>query len=352
MLKRTLAAAAIGLFAMQPAIAETPAEFFKGKTIKLLVGYNPGGGYDVYARILANHYARHIPGSPNIVVQNMPGAGSLKATNYLYNVAPKDGTAIATMSRNIPLLGILGAKNVQFDPLKMNWLGSSTSGEADSYILWYRADQGITSIKDIIGPKGKEVVLGSTAPGSTGTDVPRVLADTIGLRHKMILGYRGSDDLFLAIARGEIKGRTVGLSAVKSSQAAWLDRKTMIPLVQFARVTRHPEFPNVPTARELAKDAKALQLIKFNEASFQFGRPFAAPPDMPADRLKALRTAFMAAHADPAYLEEAKKLNISVDPLDGEKVTEVIKEIAASDTDLIEYMRNLFAEAAKAKKKK
>lgn len=339
---RTATLIAVTTLALAPAIAQTPAEFFKGKTMKFIVGYNPGGGYDVYARVLSNHFGKHIPGNPTFIVQNMPGAGSLKATNYVYNVAPKDGTVMVTMSRNIPLLGILGGdKNIQFDPIKMNWLGSSTSGEADSYILWYRADQGITSIKEAIGPNGKELILGSTAPGATGTDVPKILTDTIGLRHKMIVGYRGSDDLFLAISRGEIKGRTVGLSAVKSSQPAWLDRKMVIPLVQFARVTRHPEFPNVPIARELAKDEKSLLLIKFSEAPFQFGRPVAAPPDIPADRLKALRTAFMAAHADPGYLEEAKKLDISVDPINGEGVTEIIKEIAASDKDQIEYMRKL-----------
>lgn len=349
MLKRSIAAIlAAATLTGTTASAETPAEFFKGKTMRFIVGYNPGGGYDVYARVLANHYGKHIPGNPNVIVQNMPGAGSLKATNYVYSVAPKDGTVIVTMSRNIPLLGILGGdKNIQFDPVKMTWLGSSTSGEADSYILWYRADQGIKSVKEAIGPTGKELILGSTAPGSTGTDVPKVLADTIGLRNKMILGYRGSDDLFLAIARGEIKGRTVGLSAVKSSQASWLDRKTMLPLVQFARVTRHPEFPDVPTARELAKDEKSLLLIKFNEAPFQFGRPVAAPPDIPADRLAALRTAFMAAHKDPGYLAEAKKLDISVDPIDGENVLRIIKEIAASDKEQIEYMRKLFSPTAK-----
>ncbi len=349
-IRTTAAFVAAGVLAVSPASAKSPAEFFKGKTIKFLVGYNPGGGYDTYSRILSKHYGRFIPGKPTFVVQNMPGAGSRKATNYIYSVAPKDGTVMGMISRNMPLLGILGGKKIKFDPRKFTWLGSSSSGSKDAYILWYRTDTGVKSIKEAIGPNSKQLILGSTAPGSTGTDVPRIMRDTIGLNIKMILGYRGSDDLFLAITRGEIKGRTVGLSSVRSNQAEWMDRKLVRPLVQFARETRHPDFKDVPTARELAKDEAALKLIKFAEGPFQFARPVAAPPGIPADRAKVLRAAFMKTHEDAAYLADAKKIGIAVDPIGGEKVAQLIVEIAQAGEVQKDYMRKLYEEGRKAKK--
>ncbi|MFM1815715.1 MAG: hypothetical protein RLZ98_2410, partial [Pseudomonadota bacterium] len=328
MLKRMFTLAAMcGLIAAGPAQAEDVAEFFKGKTVKFIVGYNPGGGYDVYARVVAQHYGRHIPGKPNMIVQNMPGAGSLKAANYLWAVAPKDGTEIGMVSRNMPLLGILGDKNAKFEAEKFGWLGSPTDGSDDAYILWYRTDSGVKSIQDAIKPGGATLILGGTRPGSTGADVPKILQDAAGVRVKQILGFRGSDDIFLAVDRKEIMGRTADLSAITSSKAEWMDRKNMIPLVQFARTTRHPKFPDVPTAREIAKDKAALALIKATEAPFKFARPVLAPPQLPPARLAALRKAFMDVHKDPEYVAYANKQKVVLSPISGEDVLKEILEI-------------------------
>ena len=236
-----------------PAKADAVADFYRGKTVTLVVGYGPGGGYDIYARLVGRHLGRHIPGNPTIVVQNMPGAGSLRAVNWLYNLAPKDGTAIAHFARNMPLMGMLGNNsNAQFDPRKFNWLGSSSSFANDAYILIVRKDIPVKTIEDARRQGGEPLVLGGTAEGATGNDVPIILRDTIGLNVKQVVGYPDSGGIFLAMERGEIHGRTTDLSSVKAIKPEWLmPNSGFHVLVQFARETRHQDFPNVPTAREL-----------------------------------------------------------------------------------------------------
>ena len=238
--------------------AETLDEFYRAKRINLIVGYGPGGGYDVFARLLARHLGRYVPGNPQILVQNMPGAGSLIAANYLYSVAPKDGTAIGLFARDMPLLGLLGnSANVQFDPRKFQWLGSSSSFADDAYVMIVRADAPVQSIEDLRWPGGVPLLLGGTADGTTGSDVPRILADALGLNIKLVLGYRDTAAIFLAMERGEVSGRMTDLSAIQSLRPDWLRRGGGYRLLlQFARVTRHPDYPEVPTARELASNRR------------------------------------------------------------------------------------------------
>jgi len=203
--------------AATPAHADTVADFYKGKQVNLIVGYGPGGGYDTYARLLARHFGRFIPGNPNVIVQNMPGAGSLRAVNYLYNVAPKDGATIGTFARNMPLIGLLGGNsNVQFNPRRFTWLGSTSSFVHDAYILIVRKDAPVKSIDEARRPDLPALVLGGTAEGATGNDVPVILRDTIGLHVKQVVGYPDSASIFLAIERGEVHGRTVDLSTLRS----------------------------------------------------------------------------------------------------------------------------------------
>lgn len=354
MLARTIAAVIAGALSVgaTTARAETIDEFYKSNPLHIIVGYDNGGGYDVYARILARHIGRHLPGEPNVIVQNMPGAGSLVAVNYLYNQAPKDGSYIATFARNMPVLAVLGGnKNVKFDVRKFTWLGSSSSYQEDAYMLWLRKDAKAKSLDEARRPGGPALILGGTAEGSTGTDVPKILADTIGLNVKQILGYKGSGGLFLAIDRGEIEGRITDLSAVRSNRPQYLQPGSEVrPLLQFARKTRHPDFPDIPTARELAKDKEALAFIELAELPFTLARPYAAPPGLPEDRAKALKSAFMAAHKDPKYLEEAEKLKIGVSPIDGDEVLALIEKIAAYPKGPLDKMRALYDEAARAKK--
>jgi len=340
-------ALAMAALAVPQAHADAVANFYKGKQINLIVGYGPGGGYDVYARLFGRHFGRHVPGKPTVVVQNMPGAGSLRAVNYLYNVAPKDGTMIAHFARNMPLLGMLGNnQNVQFDARRFVWLGSSSSFANDAYILIVRNDAPAKTIDDARRPGGEPLVLGGTAEGATGNDVPIILRDTIGLNIKQVVGYPDSGALYLAMERGEVHGRITDLSSVKTIKPDWLKPNSGYHvLVQFARVTRHPDFPDVPTARELARNEQARALIELTELPYQLARPFAAPPGVPPDRAKALQDAFMATHKDPAYLEEAARLNIDVSPASAEEVVRALHRIEKAPPQLLDYLRKLFAES-------
>ncbi len=318
-----------GVFATQ-ARADAVSDFYKGKQINMIISYGPGGGYDTYARVLAQHMGKHIPGNPTIIPQNMPGAGSLKGANYIYNVAPKDGTAFGIFARNMPLVGLLKTnENVQFDPRKFTWLGSSSSFENDAYLLLVRKDAKVKSVDDARKPGGPPLILGSTAEGTSSDAMPVVLRDMLGFNLKAISGYTDSGQLFLAMERGEIEGRTVGLSAVRANKPDWIKPDgIMRVLVVFGLGTRYKDFPDAPTARELAKTPKDRALIEILELPYTLSRPFAAPPGLPPDRAKALQKAFMDTHKDPDYLKDAAKLGIDVSPIDGNEILKMIENIA------------------------
>jgi len=325
--------------------ADAIADFYKGRTITLIVGYGPGGGYDLYARLMARHLGRHIPGNPTIVVQNMPGAGSLRATNYLYTVAPRDGATIGSFARDMPLLAILRTNAAAvFDPRRFTWLGSSSDFSNDAYLLVVRQDAPVKSIDDARRPGGPPIVLGGTAEGTTGSDVPLVLRDTLGINIKLVTGYPDNGAIFLAVDRGEVNGRTVDLSSMKSLRPEWLSPEgRMHALVQFARATRHPEFADVPTARELARDGDARALIELAELSYKISRPFAAPPNVPAERAKALQLAFMAVHSDPQYRDEAAKLRLEISAIGSREALDVIDRIATASPSVLDHLRKLIA---------
>jgi tripartite-type tricarboxylate transporter receptor subunit TctC len=322
--------------------ADSVSDFYKGKQLTVVIGYGPGGGYDIYGRIMAKYIGRHLPGNPTVVVQNMPGAGSLRAANYIYEVAPKDGTQIATFGRDIPLLGILGHNaNARFDPKKFTWLGSPSSYGNDAYFLWVRKDSRFKTVEDVLKPGEPKLVLGGTAEGGTSNDVALLLRDTLGLNLRLINGYADSSVLNLAVDRGEVEGRFVGLSSLSSTKPDWLTPGGIVkPLLQFARTTRHPDYPDVPTARELAPNDKARALIEIAEMPYILSKPFAAPPGVPADRAKALQQAFMAANADPEYIAEANKLGIDISPIDGATVLKILDRISEAPPELLDYMRN------------
>jgi len=331
---------------VSPAHADAVANFYKGRLVNLIVGYGPGGGYDIYARLLARHFSQFIPGHPAVIVQNMPGAGSMRAVNYLYNVAPKDGTTIGIFARNMPLIGLLGGNaNAQFDARRFTWLGSASSFVHDAYILIVRKDAPVKSIDEARRSDLSPLVLGATAEGATGNDVPIILRDTIGLHVKQVMGYPDSGSIFLAMERGEVHGRVVDLSTVKSVKPEWLKPDSDFRvLVQFARATRHPDFPDVPTARELAKNEAARALIELAELPYALSRPFAAPPGVPAARAKALQRAFMAMQDDPQYLEDAAKISVDVSPIGAEEVLRAIDRIAVAPPELLDYVRKLLGE--------
>ena len=263
------------VLAVAPAHAESVANFYKRRQVDLIVGSGPGGGYDIYARLLARHLGKFIPGHPPVIVQNMPGGGSLRAVNFLYNLAPKDGTAIGTFTRNMPLIGLLGGNaNVQFDPRKLTWLGSASSFVNDAYILIVRKDAPVKSIDEARRADLPGLVLGATAEGGTDNDVPIILRDTIGLHVKQVVGYWIVPPFFSRSSVARSTGRTVDLSTVKSVKPEWLNPDSDFRvLVQFARTSRHPDLPDVPTARELAKNEAARALIELAELPYALSRP-------------------------------------------------------------------------------
>ncbi|MDH3242680.1 MAG: hypothetical protein OEO83_18660 [Alphaproteobacteria bacterium] len=352
MTKKTPILFAAGALATAAALAlpAGAADFYQGKTIKIIIGYSPGGGYDIYARNLARHMGKYIPGTPNMISQNMTGAGSLRAANYLYNRAPKDGTQFGTFSRTLPILALTGAgKNVRYDPVKFTWIGSTASYADDAYIMSVHKDAGVTSVRELMGKNAKSVTFGSTNFGSTGFDVPLVLKSTLGLNIKLVHGYPGGSAINLAITRREMDGRTQGLSSLRT-MGDW--RKERVPLVQFARgMVRHPDLQNVPTALELATRQEDRDLITMIETAFFMARPYAAPPGLPAERTKLLRAAFTAAQKDPAYLADAKKLRIDISPKTGAEVDGIVAKLMAMPQPLIARYKKLI-ENPKAERRK
>lgn len=320
------------------AAAGTPAQandFYKGKTVKVIIGYSPGGGYDLYARAIARHLDKHLPGRPNVIAQNMTGAGSVRAANYLYNIAPKDGTEFGTFSRGMPLLALTGKdKNVRFDPSKFTWIGTTSSYADDAYLFTVRKDKGVKSVRDLMGPNAKQVTFGSTNFGSTGFDIPLVLKDTLGLNIKLVHGYPGGSAINLAIERGEMDGRTQGLSSLRSMGGDW--RNERVALLQFARGDdRHADLKDVPTARELATREEDRALIDMLETAFFMARPYAAPPGVPAEQTKILREGFMAAQKDPGYVEDMNKLRMDISPKSGEEVAKIVERIMSMPKQLV-----------------
>jgi len=322
------------------------AAFYQGRQVNLIVGYGPGGGYDLTARALARHLGRFIPGRPSVVVQNMAGAGSLRAANYLFEAAPKDGGTIAVFGSDIALIGLLETNPAaQFDPRRFTWLGSSSSFANDAYVLMVRADAKSPSLAAARRPGAAPILLGGTGEGARDADVPKILRDALGLPIKQVLGYPDSPSLLLAVERGELEGRMFDFSWIKTNRPAWFRPDSGFNvLLQFARKTRHPELPEVPTARELASDENARALIAFAEAPLlAMARPFAAPPDVPADRAKALQDAFMAVHRDPQFLAEAAKIGLEISPIGAAEMTRAIDGLVQAPPAVLAYMRKLMA---------
>jgi tripartite-type tricarboxylate transporter receptor subunit TctC len=344
---RRLTVAAIALlFVSAAARADSVADFYRGKQVNLIIGYAPGGGYDVYGRLLGRYVGKYIPGNPTVVAQNMPGAGSLRAANYIYSLAPRDGATFGTFARDMALVGLIGGNPaVQFDPRKFTWLGSSSSYSDDAYVLIVRKDAPVKSIDDARRPGGPPMVIGSTAEGASGNDVPVILRDLLGLNIRLVAGYRDSAAIFLAVDQKEVDGRTVGLSAVRATHPQWLEPgNDMRILLQFARATRLPEMPDVPTARELAPNPSVRSLIELAELPYLLSRPFAAPPDIPRDRAAALEAAFLAAHRDPDYLADAAKLKVEVSPIGSAEIVQAIERISRTPPDVLRTMAKLLAQ--------
>jgi tripartite-type tricarboxylate transporter receptor subunit TctC len=319
--------------------ADPIADFYSGKNVQLVIGYAPGGGYDVYARALARHMGRHIPGNPSIVVQNMPGAGSIKAANYLYNIAPKDGTAFGGFSRGAFLDPLLGrGEGVQYVGAKYGWLGSISN---EVGVCAFRSESGIATWQDM---QSKSYVIGSTGAGADSDVFPTVLRKMFGLPMKVVTGYHSAADVVLAITRKEVDGRC-GWSW--SSMMAWnkdlYQSKAINVALQLAN-QKLAELPDTPSILEVARDAEQKSALKLIVSRQMMARPYVAPPGIPPERLQALRSAFDATMTDPAFLADAQRQDLEVRPVSGREADALINEIYASPPAVVKLAIDVMKE--------
>jgi tripartite-type tricarboxylate transporter receptor subunit TctC len=316
-----------------PALAqEDVASFFRGKTVRLVVGVGVGSGYDINARLLARHLARHITGNPSVIVQNQPGAGSLTMTNQLYAAGPFDGTVIGASFNGMPTTPLLQPQGARFEPNKLNWLGSTNRETQVSYV-WHTAP-----VQTLADAAKTEVIMGAQAPGSTQYDYPVLVNGLFGYKFKVITGYEATPKIHLAMERGEVHGTLANWSTLKAINYDWVKDKKIKMLAQWA-LKPHPDLKDVPLALDLAKTDADRQAMQLAVAQLEYGRPFFLPPNVPADRVQALRRAFDATMKDPAYLAEAEKLKIDVDPLTGEQVAELVAKVNATPAETVAKVR-------------
>ena len=308
--------------------AQSVAEFYRGRQVQMLIGYSAGAGYDLYARVLARHMGKHIPGNPTIVPQNMPGAGSLKLANYLYSQAPKDGSVVGMVSRGMATEPLFG--DAKFDPTKFAWLGSITS-EVSVCATWHTSP--IKSWSDI---SAKDFTLGGMGSASETDTFSMLLRNMFGAKMKLVSGYPGGNDVNLAIERGEVDGRCGwSWSSIKSQKRAWLKEKKINVIVQMG-MAKHPDLPNVPSLIELAKTDEQRQMLRLIFTQLVLGRPFMAPPGIPEDRKIALRQAFDATMKDPEFLEEAAKLDLEISPVGAQAIDDLLAELYRTPKSVVE----------------
>ena len=323
-----------GEVAARHAAAQPVDSFYSGRTVTMLVGTSPGGINDISARLVARHLSRFIAGSPTIIVQNNPGGGGLVTANRIYFNSDKDGAVLAKLERAVPQLAIQGNPNAQFDPAKFTWLGSLSSYGDDAYLMLVNADHPAKAVTDLKG-SAMRVVLGADNAASSNLIFALISKEMLGLNVTVVRGYTGAAPMFYAMQAGELDGQMIGLSSVKTGQRDLWERHAFRPLMQFGRTTRLKELADLPTGRELTHDANALALIEFAELPFFMALPFAAPPDIPADRAAALQTAFMAMCRDKAFLEEAEKIGFDVSPIDAAEVQRLLARSAATPREVI-----------------
>jgi tripartite-type tricarboxylate transporter receptor subunit TctC len=321
---------ALPLLAMSPAAAGTPApaDFYKGKTITLITSTGVGGTYDVIARLVARIMPRYIPGNPSIVVQNMPGGGNVLATNFIYGIAPKDGTAIATIHSAMPLHQVLDSQGVRYDADRFNWLGS-TGPQNEVILVWRSA--GIRTIADAME---REVIVGGTGTGSGMVIIPTMMNNLLGTKFKIVTGYRTSEEVNFGMERGEVQARAFSFGSITSQHPDWLTEHKVTFIAQEG-AKRDKLLPDVPLLTELAKSDEQRRVFQLVSSAPALGQPYVAPPDLPADRLAVLRSAFAATLKDAAFLAETAKMRFDIDPLGADDVAQIARETIHAPPDII-----------------
>ena len=334
---RPVLAAAACLFgaATVAAAQDSVEQFYKGKQIAMIVGSSAGGGYDTYARMLSRPFGNAIPGNPTVVVQNMSGAGSNRAAGYIYSVAPKDGTAAAAIFPGAVLQPLLSEQPVPHDPSKLVYLGSANS---DVYVCYVRTDAAVKTFKDVFT---QELIVGASNPGATTYDLPLLLNNVLGTKFRIVTGYPGSREITLALERGEVQGACgIGWTGIEAMHPEWFAKDTIRALVQLSN-KGHDDLNKrgVPLAASSARNDDDRKVIELVFSQGVFGRPYVLPPGVPAERVAALRKAFVAALNDPGLRAEAAKMQLDVDPMAGGELQALISSIYATPQHLVERAR-------------
>ena len=335
---RLLALCIVAGACLPQAKADVVAESYQGRTVTVVVGSNAAGGYDTFARAVARYMGKHIPGSPTLIVRNMPGAGGMTAANFLYNNADKDGSVIGLVQNNTPFEPLFGTKEARYDPVRFNWLGSP-SAETAMVLLWHAAP--VNSVAEL---KVREVAVGVSGANSTPAFFTRLLNATLGTRMKPINGYPGQNDVLLAMERREIDGHpSAFFSSVRSTRPTWLRDKTAKAIVQYG-AEKLAELPDVPFAPDLVGHDGDRLVMQAAFAPLALGRPLLMPPGVAAERVAALRAAFAATMADPDFLAEGERVGLGLNaPRSGEQIQEVVERAYQSPPRVIDRLRQLNA---------
>jgi tripartite-type tricarboxylate transporter receptor subunit TctC len=314
------------------ASAQTPEQFYAGKTIDFVIGYPPGGSNDTFGRLLARHFGKHIPGKPTIVPKNQPGAGSFLAVNTIFNVAPKDGTVVGIGAPTIPLDEKLGTQGVRFKTAELNWIGRIDS-LVNIVFMWKTSP-----VKTFADAQKIESTLSGTGVGSTVSIYPTVMNNVFGTKFKLVMGYKGSNEAMLAVERGEVEGHSTSWTALKVAHPDWIRDANVAILVQFA-LKRHAELPDIPTAVDLARNDEERAILSAVMNATEVGTAFFTTPGVPPDRLTALRRAFDAAMQDPELLAEAQRIKVGVSPMTGEDLQRLVVEVSQLPPALLDKVR-------------
>jgi tripartite-type tricarboxylate transporter receptor subunit TctC len=328
-MSRLFALAALIQAHAPPALAQPNQDFYRGKTIQIDVGFGAGGGYDSWARTLARYIGRYIPGRPTVLVQNLPGAGSLTALSRLYNTAPKDGTVIAAVARAAVLGPLVGAGGARFDPQKLSWIGTPT---IDTNLCIANARAQVKTVKDLLD---RTLITGDTGPGSGTYLYPRGLKELAGLKFQPVSGFPSTVDVFLAMERGEVDGVCEAVDSINSRRPDWISGKKVVPLLQ-GGVEPDPELKEVPFVLDLFHGDEERQAIAFLYAGEGIGRPYVAPPDLPEGRLAILRAAFEATMRDADFIMDANNQKFTSKPKNGNYLEALIKRIYATPTRVVD----------------
>ncbi len=328
-----LAPVLAGALLATPAGAQSAADFYKGKQIKMIVGFAAGNDYDIGARVLAKYLGKHIPGQPVIIVQNMPQAASIVAANYVYTQAPRDGTVIGALTRNIASLALMGQPNLEADPRRLIWLGA-TSFPGRVCVVGDKAP--VQNAADVFT---RELIVGSNGAGNSTNTLPTVFNHVLGAKFRLIEGYKGTPDIVLAIERGEVEGVCSSYGQFRASAQSFREGKLRV--LFRAEEAAMPEIPDAPSIYDFAKSEDQKQFMRFVFSSTEFGRPYAFPPDVPADRVALMRRAMEDAVKDPELVAEAEKLNLDMSWRQPDNLTRLTGELYKTPPEMLEAVKKL-----------